>query len=204
MLVAIRAIRDLLHRHPGTLHPLLDAPAPRWQQAPKGWKPGPIRPCQSEAVIGGQEAKTIWEWVVYQPGRAILLTTVMEDVMATLGWAMVLPRCEQPKNHLPSDTRLHRLLVSPARHPCVGGASPAYMPRGARASGHVAVALGWWHIGPHHGLAPNAAGGPVLGVGVPGGTQGVDRHTHQVAGAVDRAQGGSGGTLQVPNLVSDT
>ena len=32
--------------------------------------------------------------------------------MATMGWAVVLPVCEQPMNSLPSDTRLHRLLVS--------------------------------------------------------------------------------------------
>ena len=32
--------------------------------------------------------------------------------MATLGWAIVLQVCEQPAGDLPSDTCLHRLLVS--------------------------------------------------------------------------------------------
>ena len=32
--------------------------------------------------------------------------------MAVIGWSMVLPISEQPRQDLPSDTRLHRLLVS--------------------------------------------------------------------------------------------
>ena len=36
----------------------------------------------------------------------------LEDAKATLGWAMVLPVCEQPTDDLPSHTRLHRLLMS--------------------------------------------------------------------------------------------
>ena len=32
--------------------------------------------------------------------------------MAVLGWCVVLPVCEKPRRDLPSDTRLHRLLVS--------------------------------------------------------------------------------------------
>ena len=31
--------------------------------------------------------------------------------MATLRWAIVLPLCKLPRNNLPSDIRLHRLLV---------------------------------------------------------------------------------------------
>ena len=27
----------------------------------------------------------MWEWVVYQQGRVILLTTIMEDAMAKMG-----------------------------------------------------------------------------------------------------------------------
>ena len=52
--------------------------------------------------------------------------------MATLGWAVVLPVCEQPTGNLPSDTRLHQLLVSlldinvqveppPCMHACSAG-----------------------------------------------------------------------------------
>ena len=36
----------------------------------------------------------------------------MVDVMATLGCVVVLPLCEQPRDHVPSDTHLRRLLVS--------------------------------------------------------------------------------------------
>ena len=37
---------------------------------------------------------------------------VHTGVMAIMGWSMVLPVCEQPHQDLPSDTQLHRLLVS--------------------------------------------------------------------------------------------
>ena len=67
---------------------------------------------QSEAVTGGREANTTREWVIYRQGGTIQLTTAMEDVMGTVGCAMVLPVCKQPMNDLPSNTRLHRRLVS--------------------------------------------------------------------------------------------
>ena len=81
---------------------------PRWQQVPKGWEPGRICPCHSEAVIGGRHAKTTPERAVYPRGRAVHLTTALEDVMATMGWAVVLPACEQPRT---------TLLATPA---CIG------------------------------------------------------------------------------------
>ena len=67
------------------------------------------------------------------------LTTAMEDVMSTLGWAVVLPVCEQPKNDLPIDTRLHRPLVSlrdihvkeePPLHTCLKEHLQAHTARG--------------------------------------------------------------------------
>ena len=75
---------------------------------PHGLGAGPA----STAVIGGREAKTNQEWVVYHSGRAIRITSAMEDAMAVMGWSMVLLVCEQPRQDLPSDTCLHRLLVS--------------------------------------------------------------------------------------------
>ena len=84
----------------------------RWQQAPKDWALGPIGPCHSEAVMGGREAKTTRERVACRQGHTVQLTMAMGDAMTTLGWAVVLPVCEQPMNDLPSDTCLHRLLVS--------------------------------------------------------------------------------------------
>ena len=49
-------IRTWLRQHDAVWQPLVGAPAPRWQQAPKTWTPGPIRPDTTTAVIG--EAKT--------------------------------------------------------------------------------------------------------------------------------------------------
>ena len=63
-------------------------------------------------VIGGREAKTAQEQVVYQRDHAVKLTTAMEDVIATLGCAVVPPVCEKPRDNLPSDTRLHKLLFA--------------------------------------------------------------------------------------------
>ena len=42
--------------------------------------------------------------VIYQRGRAIPLTTTMEDVMAALGWVVVLQVCEQLIQDLPSES----------------------------------------------------------------------------------------------------
>ena len=39
-------------------------------------------------------------------------TMAMEDVMAMPGWAAVLAVSQQPRDDLPSDPRLHRLMVS--------------------------------------------------------------------------------------------
>ena len=41
-------------------------------------------------MIGSREAKTTGERAVYQRGCPVQLTTALEDVMATLGWAEVL------------------------------------------------------------------------------------------------------------------
>ena len=97
-------MRNWLHWHRGILRPLLEMLIPCWQQAPKDWAPSQISPCQPAPVlISGREAKTTQEWVVYQQGY-----TAMKDVMATLGWAVVLPMCEQPKNDLTSGRSLQR------------------------------------------------------------------------------------------------
>ena len=90
------------------LHPPLPVP----NRPPiQDWAPGPIHPSPTKAIIRGHEAKTTRERVVYQR-RCVVQLTTMEDVMAVLGWAVVLPVCELPNRDLPSNTRLHRLLVS--------------------------------------------------------------------------------------------
>ena len=105
-------IWEWLRQHDAVLRPLVGAPAPRWQHAPKTWSPSPMWQATTTAIISEREAKTTRERVVYQWGRAIQATTVMEDVMVVMEWSVVLPVCEQPRQALPSNPRLHRLLVS--------------------------------------------------------------------------------------------
>ena len=56
--------------------------------SPQGLRAGPIRHSRSTAVIRGHEAKTSRKHVVYQ---RVQLTTATEDVMAALGWTIMLP-----------------------------------------------------------------------------------------------------------------
>ena len=107
----VDTVRTWLQQHDAVLRPRMGTPAPRWQQAPKTWAPGPIRPATTTVVIGGPEAKATQEQVVYQSGKGIQITTAMENVMAVMGWSVVLPVCEPPRQDLPGNTRLHRLLV---------------------------------------------------------------------------------------------
>ena len=80
----VGTIRAWLRQRDAVLQPLVGAPAARWQEAPKMWGPGPIQPATSTPVIGGREAKTTSERVVYQRGRAMQVTTAMEDIMAVI------------------------------------------------------------------------------------------------------------------------
>ena len=38
-----------------------------------------------------------WERVVYQQGHTAQLTMAMEDIMATLGWVVILPDVSSPR-----------------------------------------------------------------------------------------------------------
>ena len=89
------ALRALLLAHASFLQPMLQAPAPRWQQAPKDWLPGPAAQFRATAVIGGQVAKTTREAVVYQAGQAIKVTTALEVTMKAQGWTVALPVCQE-------------------------------------------------------------------------------------------------------------
>ena len=97
--------------HNAVLWPLVGAPAPRWQQAAEKESLGPMWPATTTAVIGGQQAPTTQEIPVYQRGLTIQVTAAMQDVMAVMGWIVVLLIYEQPRHNLDSDTRLHQLLL---------------------------------------------------------------------------------------------
>ena len=185
----LHTIWDWLHWDREALHSVPEKPVPRWHQAPRDWTPGPISPCQSVAVIGDREAKTTREQVIYQRGCAVQLTTALEDVMATLWWAVVLPVCEQPTGDFPSDTCLHRLLVS------LLDISVQVEPAKGPASDHTPAALGERHRRPHNGVALRAAGGLVLGVGLPSTASGAHHYNRPATGAMDRASRVGGGTL---------
>ena len=101
-----------LARHSAVLAPLLPAPTPRWQAAPKEWAPSTVPAYPAEAVIGGRVAKTTKEETVYHRGYAVKVTPTMKDTMEAENWAPELRVCCQPPDALPSDTKLHCLLVA--------------------------------------------------------------------------------------------
>ena len=57
-------------------------------------------------------AKTTRMETVYHGACPIKVTTAMKDTMEAKDWAPELRVCCQPPDALPSDTRLHRLLVA--------------------------------------------------------------------------------------------
>ena len=57
-------------------------------------------------------AKTTRKETMYHTGCAIVVTTAVKDTMEAKDWAPELLVCCQPPEMLPSDTRLHRLLVA--------------------------------------------------------------------------------------------
>ena len=63
-------------------------------------------------VIGGQVAKTTRVETVYHGGYPVKVATAMKDTMEAKDWTPELRVCCQPLDTLPSDTRLHRLLVA--------------------------------------------------------------------------------------------
>ena len=108
----IPGLRAWLTPHSAVLVPLLRAPTPRWQAAPKDWVVSAVLVYPAEAVIGGRVAKTTKTETVYHKGFVVKVTTVMKDAMETENWAPELCVCCQPPHALPSDTRLHHLLVA--------------------------------------------------------------------------------------------
>ena len=108
----IPGLRVWLARHSAILAPLLRVPPPWWQAAPKDWIPSTVPAYRAEVVIGGRVAKTTRVETVYHRGYAIKVTTAMKDTMEAKDWTPELRVCCQPPNTLPSDTRLHCLLVA--------------------------------------------------------------------------------------------
>ena len=88
---------------------------------------------------------------------------------------------------------------SPARLPVPVGRHPGLLPFGNSAFGtphhttphhttphhttHALAAPGYWHGGPHNGMAPCGAGGPILGVGLLSATCGAHHYNRPAAGA---------------------
>ena len=108
----IPGLRAWLARHSAVLAPLLRVPPPRWQTAPKDWIPGAVPAYPAEVVIRGRVPKTTRMETVYHGGYPIKVATAMKDAMEAKDWVPELRVCCQPPNTLPSDTRLHRLLVA--------------------------------------------------------------------------------------------
>ena len=108
----IPGLRAWLARHAAVLVPLLREPTPRWQAAPKDWIPNAVPTYQADIVIGGRAAKTTRMVTIYHRGQPLRVTAAMQDTMEAAGWVPELRVCQQPPGTLPSDTRLHRLLVA--------------------------------------------------------------------------------------------
>ena len=108
----IPGLRAWLARHAAVLVPLLREPTPRWQAAPKDWIPRAVPTYQAEVIVGGRAAKTTRMETIYHRGQPLRMTAALQDTMETAGWASEPRVCQQPPGTLPSDTRLHRLLVA--------------------------------------------------------------------------------------------
>ena len=108
----IPGLRAWLTRHDVVLVPLLRMPPPRWQAEPKDLIPGAVPTYQAEVVIGGRVAKTTRMETVYHGGHPIKVTTAMKHTMEAADWVPEFRVCYQPPGTVPSNTRLHRLLVA--------------------------------------------------------------------------------------------
>ena len=108
----IPGLKAWLACHNAVLVPLLRAPTPRWQAAPKDWIPGAMPAYSAEAVIGGRVAKTTKEETVYHRGYAMKVSAAMKDAMEAEHGRRSSGCAASPPDALPSDTRLHRLLVA--------------------------------------------------------------------------------------------
>ena len=108
----IPGLRAWLARHAAVLVPLLQEPPPRWQAAPKDWVPAAVPAYRADVAVGGRAAKTTRQATVYHRGEPLRITAAMQDTMEEEHWIPELRVCRQPPDTLPSDTRLHRLLVA--------------------------------------------------------------------------------------------
>ena len=108
----IPGLRAWLAPHDAGLAPLLVMTPPRWHPAPKEWIPGAVPAYLSEVVIGRRVAKATRVGNVYHGGHPNKVTTAMKDTMEAADRAPEFRECWQPPDTLPSDPRLHRLLVA--------------------------------------------------------------------------------------------
>ena len=108
----IPGLRAWLARHAAVLVPLPREPTLRWQAAPKDWIPNAVPTYQADVVIGGRAAKTTRMVTIYHRGQPLRVTAAMQDTIEAAGWVPEHRVCQQPPGAVPSDTRLHRLLVA--------------------------------------------------------------------------------------------
>ena len=165
----IPGLKAWLARHSAVLAPLLRVPPPppaRWRAAPKDWIPSAVPAYPAKAVIGGRVAKTTRVETMYHTGSAIKVTTAMKDTMEAKDWAPQLRVCCQPPNTLPSNTRLHRLVVA-LLGVQVQVNAPLHAPLWDDHQ-HASLGVGGTKrggVGTHHRLAGPTAGGRVLAMG---------------------------------------
>ena len=108
----IPGLRAWLAHHAAVLVPLLQEPPPRWQAVPEDWVAAAVPAHWADVVVGGRAAKTTCQATVYHRGEPLRVTAAMQDTMEEEQWIPELRVCRQPRDTLPSDTRLHRLLVA--------------------------------------------------------------------------------------------
>ena len=101
---------------------------------------------------------------VYNRGCAVKVTTAMKDTMEAKDWTPELRVCCQPPGTLPSDTRLHRLLVA-LLGPSAGQRAPTRPTMGRPPACVPGPATERGGVGIHHRLAVRTTGGRVLAMG---------------------------------------
>ena len=193
----IPGLRAWLARHVAVLVPLLREPPPRWQAAPKDWIPAAIPAYQAEVVIGGQAAKTTRMTTVYHRGQPLRVTAAMQETMEVEEWVPELRVCHQPPGTLPSDTRLHRLLVA-----LPGIQVQVDVPLHARLwrpppsiPGPAAAHRG---LGTHHRVSGCPPDGRLLAMGQDVASPSRDGHRGAAASPLDSHSPSGSGSFQVP------
>ena len=191
-------------RHGAVPAPIVQVPRPRAPASPKDWMPSGVLAYPAEVVIGGPVAKTTRVETVYHEGYPVKVTTAMKDTMEAKDWALEVRVCCQPRDTLPSYTRLHRLLVA-----LLGIQIQVHAPLHAQLwDNHQHVSLGqlrsagvWVPTIVWLSEWTHTTGGRILAMGP--GIAGPLGHSHHGAAAVavDSHRSGCGGEVPIPRGV---